>query len=121
MAYSYTWPNSLPQSPQKGFTESGGVLIARTPMDAGPAKQRRKGKKPSTLSLTFIMTTQQVADLKNFAENTLSGTARFGFTHPRTGTIEEVRILPSNDGDLYSFSYIAPGFYNVSLQLEVLP
>ena len=36
MAYTYTWPNTLPQSPQKGFTESIGALVIRTPMDAGP-------------------------------------------------------------------------------------
>lgn len=121
MAYAYVWPPTLPQSPQKGFTETGGVLVLRTPMDAGPAKQRRRGKKPQELSLTFIMTTAQTQTLETFVKDTLRGTARFGFKHPRLNTIVETRIVPQGAGDLYSFSYLAPGFWSVSLELEILP
>lgn len=121
MAYTYVWPTTLPQNPQKGFSESSGVLILRTPMDAGPAKLRRRGAKPRILNLTFIMTSDQVATLENFVKNTIKGTARFGFTNPRTQTTEEVRIVPQNDGIMYTNTYAAPGYWNVSLQLEVLP
>ena len=121
MAYAYTWPTTLPQTPQKGYTESGGVLILRTPMDAGPAKQRYRGKKPSTMQLSFIMTDSQVVTLENFATVTLKGTARFGFTHPRTKQIVETRILTQQDGILYNAAYLAPGYWTVSMQLEILP
>jgi len=121
MAYAYIWPPSLPQSPQKGFTETGGVLILRTQMDAGPAKQRRRGQKPQMLQVSFIMTTAQTEVLEEFVKTTLQGTARFGFTHPRLGTIVETRIVPQSAGDLYTFSYLAPGYWTVSLQLEILP
>ena len=121
MAYTYVWPPSLPQNPQKGFSESSGVLVLRTPMDAGPAKMRRRGAKPRTLGLTFLMTTEQVATLDNFVQNTIKGTARFGFTNPRTQTVEEVRIVPQNDGVMFTSAYAAPGYWNVSLQFEVLP
>ena len=59
MAYTYVWEPTLPQVPQKGFSESIGALILRTPMDAGPAKQRYRGRRSNTMQLTFIMTTQQ--------------------------------------------------------------
>ena len=121
MAYAYIWPASLPQSPQKGFTETGGVLILRTPMDAGPAKQRRRGQKPQELSVNFVMTTEQTQVLETFVKDTLRGTARFGFNHPRLNTVVETRIMPEGNGQLYSFSYLAPGYWNVSLQLEILP
>lgn len=121
MSYSYLWPSGLPQAPQKGYTESIGVLITRTAMDAGPAKQRKRGNRPQSMNVSFIMTDAQVAILETFVVQTIKGTARFGFTHPRTNTIVEVRIVPQTDGEMYSLTYIAPGFYTVALKLEVLP
>lgn len=121
MAYSYIWPASLPQSPQKGFTETGGVLVIRTPMDAGPAKQRRRGQRPQIMQVSFVMTTAQVSQLESFVKDTIKGTARFGFTHPRTQAIAEVRIVPQNGGEMYNITYLAPEYWNVSLQLEILP
>ena len=121
MAYSYVWPPTLPQGPQKGFTESIQSNIARVGMDSGIAKLRRRSAKPSTMSLTFLMTSAQVDVLDDFVTNTIKGTKRFGFTHPRTGNIEEVRFITSGEGELYNLQYAAPGFYYVKLQLEILP
>ena len=121
MAYAYVWPPSLPQSPQKGFAETGGVLILRTPMDSGPAKQRRRGQRPQGLQLTFIMTTAQTQTFETFVKDTLQGTARFGFTHPRLNTTVETRIVPQGDGQMYTFTYLAPGYWTVSLEIEILP
>lgn len=121
MAYSYVWPVTLPQIPQKGYSESMGVNILRTPMDAGIAKQRRRGNKPSILNVTFIMTTEQVATLETFCTSIIKGVIRFGFTHPRTKIIKEVRIVPQSEGVLYNLSYLAPEYWTVTLQLEILP
>jgi hypothetical protein len=121
MAYTYIWPISLPQSPQKNFAETGGALILRTPMDSGPAKQRRRGKLASKMTLSFIMTSAQVTTLENFVTNDIKGTARFGFTHPRTNQVVEVRIIPSPEGEMYTASYLAPGYYNISTTFEILP
>lgn len=121
MAYAYIWPASLPQVPQKGFTETGGALIMRTQMDAGIAKQRRRGLSPSQLNTTFILTTAQVSTFETFVANTIKGIARFGFTHPRTKSIVEVRIMPQGEGTLYNLTYLAPGYWTLALQLEVLP
>jgi hypothetical protein len=54
-----TWPTTLPKSPQQGFQESIGVSVIRTATDAGPAKQRRRARRPSTIDLSFILTTAQ--------------------------------------------------------------
>lgn len=121
MAYTYVWPVSLPQSPQKGFTETGGALIVRTPMDSGPAKMRRRGKSVNKLTLNFIMTSAQVTTMEDFIDNSIKGTARFGFTHPRKNTIAEVRIVPQGEGDLYTLTYLAPGYWTVNVVFEVLP
>lgn len=122
MAYSYVWPTSLPQVVQKGYTETGSATILSTPMDSGPAKRRYRGKKPQTLSVSFIMTTAQVETLETFVLGSaaIRGVSRFGFPHPRTNAVVEVRIVPS-DGTLYNTSYTAPGYYTISMNLEVLP
>ena len=67
------------------------------------------------------MSTAQVEILRAFVQDTLRGTMRFGFTHPRTLDVVEVRVVPQGDGQLYSISYLLPEYWQVSLQLEVLP
>ena len=121
MAYSYVWPPALPQVPQKGYTETGGANILSTNMDSGPAKRRYRGKRSQTLNVSFLMTTKDVAALETFVETTIQGVARFGFPHPRTGVTREVRIMPEGEGNLYNTSYTAPGYFTVTLTLEVLP
>lgn len=53
-----SWHPNLPQTPLKGFTETGGVLLARTPMDKGMPKMRRLGQRARTMNMTFLMTEQ---------------------------------------------------------------
>jgi len=123
MAYNYLWPPALPQVPQKGYTETGGANIMSTPMDAGPAKRRYRGKRAQILNVSFLMTTEEIADLEEFVLGpaAIRGVSRFGFPHPRTGQTVEVRILPEGEGNLYNTSYTAPGYFTVTLTLEVLP
>lgn len=120
MAAYFTWPPALPQVPQKGYSETQGALIIQTPMDAGPAKMRKRGNKPNALSVSFIMTTAEVDQLNAFIITT-AGTARFYFPHPRTVANVEARMMPQGGGDLYTITYLAPGYYTVSMQLEVMP
>jgi len=122
MAAAFNWVSfGLPENPQKGFSETGGVLVLRTPTDQGPAKLRYRGVKPQILNLTFLMTDAQTFLLEKFVKDTLKGTARFYFKHPRTYATVEVRIVPQGSGDYYTLSYVAPGYWNVSIQFEVLP
>ncbi len=121
MAYAHVWPTSLPQRPLNNYSETSGVMIIRTQPDSGPAKQRRRGQRPDTLSVQFDMSTTQVETLRAFVQDTLRGITRFGFTHPRTLQVVEVRIVPQGDGALYNIGYIMPELWQVSLQLEVLP
>jgi hypothetical protein len=123
------WPTALPQSPQKGFKESVGQNIIRSPMDAGPAKMRNRGKRPNTMDLSFILTTAQTTILENFIKNAstnvslpgISGVGRFSFTHPRTATTVEARIVPQSEGEFYGLEYLAPGYWKTSLKFEILP
>lgn len=118
-----TWPtaNGFPQSPQKGFSESFGVNVIRTQTDAGPAKQRRRAKRPSTMDLSFILTTAQTQTLESFVENDLNGVQRFSFPHPRLNTAVEVRIVPQGEGEFFKLQYLAPGYWQTSMKFEILP
>lgn len=121
MSTSYVWPPGLPQNPEKGFTESVGVSVLRTPMEAGPAKMRKRFKRPGILNVSYLLSTDQVALLETFVFTTLQGVFRFNFTHPRTTQLVEVRIVPGQDGTYYAVNYVAPGYWKVALQLEILP
>lgn len=89
-------------------------------MDAGPTKTRYRGKAPNILSVSFILTTQQLSTLESFVVDTLKGISRFGFKHPRTGSTVEVRVVPSGKS-MFRTQYLAPGYYRADMQLEVLP
>lgn len=121
MAVSFVWPLGLPQAPDRGFTESKGLNVLRTPMDAGPAKMRKRSVRPDTMNVSYLLTTNQVSTLETFVFTTLQGTYRFGWPHPRTNVQVEARVVPSSDGAYYSITYAAPGYWRVSLQLEILP
>ena len=115
------WPSTLPQVPQKGFTETVGINIVRSQTDAGPAKQRRRASRPNTMNISFIMTTEQTGTLENFIKDDLNGVSRFHFTHPRLNTTIDVRIVPQSDGQFFQLQYLAPGYWTTSLNLEILP
>ena len=119
MPSPYTWPPTLPQVVQKGYTESITFNVLRTPMDSGPAKMRYRGKRPGTLSVSFIMTNAEIDTLNNFINSTIFGVHRFNFPHPRLGT-KEVRMVPEQEGQFYSLEYLEEGFYKVSIKLEVV-
>lgn len=122
MAYSYTWPASLPQAPLlAGYGESFGMQMLSTPMDKGPAKRRVLGRKPEPLTTRWMMTTAQLATLRTFVETTLGGVARFGLPHPRTREVVEARIVPDSEGVLYRLTPGSRRIWYVDIDIEVMP
>jgi hypothetical protein len=113
------WPETLPQSPLvEGFRETPANTALRTEMETGPAKLRqRTTAATATLSLTFIISTAQLAVLDGFYADTLQGgTLAFDFTHPVTGETVNCRFRqPPARGTLNG------GYFRVSVELEVLP
>lgn len=118
---AYTWPGSLPQIVlNDGYGETHGIKMLRTPTDKGPAKMRRLGRAPKTMNVSMLLTSGQLATLETFVQTTLRGTARFNFRHPRTRVVEEVRIVPTGEGDLYQLSP-SGSHWQLTMTLEVLP
>lgn len=115
------WPASLPLDPLiAGYDETlaPGTNVLRSPMDAGPAKTRRRftaAVRP--LSISLALTRAQVAILDAFVDETLAGGALpFVFTHPRTQAPVTMRVIPPIGARPSSGQdWIAP------LKLEILP
>jgi hypothetical protein len=116
-----SWPSApFPQNPQRGYQETIGTNIIRSAMDAGPAKMRFRGRRPTTMALKFLLTNTEVDTLQNFIDNTLYGVRRFNFTHPRTKTTVECRLIPQGEGQFFTLDYVAPDYYMANLQFEIL-
>jgi hypothetical protein len=118
---AYTFPATLPQYVTTNYSEASGVLTLVTPMDMGPPKMRRRGVKPTNFAVSFVMDNTQIETLDDFIKDTIKGTARFDFPHPRTRSTIEVRIIPNSDGTYYNIDYLGVEHYTVSMKLEQMP
>ena len=117
---AYTWPVTLPSAPEKGYSETAGANIIRTQTDTGPAKMRRRSLSPSNLTVSYLLTDAQLTAFETFVTDTINYVKRFNYTHPRTHTTVEVRIVPQSNNS-YTIDYVAPGYWRIKLVLEVLP
>lgn len=122
MAYSYTWPLSLPTTPLvDGYSESIGPRVMSTSMGQGPSKIRAMGTPTDPVTVQMCLTEAQVQTLDSFITTSLKGVKRFGLTHPRKETIMEFRFVPDSDGRLLRLSKFGLGLWLVSFTLEVMP
>ena len=113
------WPATLPPLNEiSGFNERQPKNTLRTPMDAGPAKVRRRftaGVRP--LQGRMLMDADQIEILDSFYINDLaSGSLKFDITHPRTGAAASARFVEEPD-----WTHLSGPYYTVALQLEILP
>jgi len=118
------WPVSLPQKPlAESYSEGQETQIARTSMEMGPAKQRRRfTARVDTFSCRFLMDESQVVTFKDFFNNTLEGGAlAYDWDDPRTGTTRSFRFRGSGDTAPFSIEGTRSGeLYYVSVELEVV-
>ena len=113
-----TWPATLPQLVLRdGFSETTLDVVIRTPVEAGPAKLRRRiSTNVRTINCNVILTTAQVAIFDSFYVTDLEGGAlSFTWTSQRTGAAATLRFtgVPK---------YVTEGLdWMVNLPLEILP
>lgn len=123
----YTWPNTLPNLPLRGYSETGNLNITRT---QDGMKQRRLGELPGTLNVSYTLNGYQIQTLVDFITTTLKGVRRFNYPHPRTQQIEQTRLVDTNgtlctishigSGSGNTIDYIASSYYTVNLNLETI-
>lgn len=114
-----SWPAGLPQTPlADGFGESAVSSVVRTDMDVGPAKMRRRyTAEVRVYSMGLLLTTAQVATLEAFYRSTLAEVDPFDWVDHRTGSAASYRF---RSPPAYSEAG-APGYWQTTLDLEVLP
>lgn len=118
------WPPTLPVYPlADAYSEGLPNNQLRSQPSAGPAKVRPKGSPgPRPLRASFLLTSDQVDTLYEFAETTLGhGTLRFQWTHPRTGATIETRMVAAGD-KLVDVAPVNGGLqWTADIVLEIMP
>lgn len=117
------WPSTLPRCmiPSSVSWQVGDGRL-RTPVEAGPAKQRRRTSAVSDrLSGQMKMTKEQWADLKDFVSVTLQGSDPFLFADPDGGGSTGDDMLVRFADSMPKAERLGRSYWLVTLDLEVLP
>lgn len=113
------WDTNLPSNLlQRGYSESTSNVLLRSAMEVGPAKVRQRATRAiRSIKGQQLMDTAQIAYLKTFFNTTLeNGSLRFSWTSPVDGGSVEMRFVEPP-----SWSVASGGYYNVNIDLEILP
>jgi len=113
------WPAGLPQRPLvDGYSNSFGNGAARTDMDSGPPKIRKRFTATAEpLRLVFRLTRLQVATLRAFFKDDCAyGAVPFSFVEPVLGA--SVRVAFSKPPAIVPRSAIR---FDATLELDWLP
>ena len=116
------WPSTLPQDLlREGYQEAIPDNRISDNFDIGPAGRRRRSTAtPFSVTGKMLMSTAQWEDLKEFCVNTIVGMSLpFGFPEHGVSTPSEwlVRFVEAPSRSAISVE----GYWEVSIQLEVLP
>lgn len=112
------WPTTLPvELLMRGYNQTAADVTLRSSVDAGPAKIRRRftaGVQPITGNL--ILSGTELGYLRTFFDTTLlGGSLRFTWREPVTLVSKEFRFTAPLKWTCDN------GYYDVSLELEMLP
>ena len=117
------WPASLPAFVETdGFDDAFPETVVRTPMESGPAKQRRRfTAAPEPLRAGLVLTKAQHDTLKTFFVTTCKGgSLAFDWVHPISQAAASYRFkAPPRVAPLGQVAGLA--MVKASLDLEILP
>ncbi|MGE4193071.1 MAG: hypothetical protein AB7E51_06760 [Pseudodesulfovibrio sp.] len=119
-----SWPAGLPDSPMvNAYDETWPDMTHRDSPDNGIDMVRGNVTNAAwPLTVPLFMTKDQLALLQTFIYSTLDkGRLRFNWTHPRTGEIVDLRLVPSGDGMVKPKPEGSGLYWTATLQMEVLP
>jgi len=118
-----TWPSTLPQQFEAGAGVSRQQGFVRSPVSAGPFKQRKRYTAVSRFYTgTMLMTETQRATLETFYTTTVNeGADEFDFEDPVDFSTVSARFAsaPEDRGIVGGASGVA--LWRVSFTLEILP
>jgi hypothetical protein len=118
------WPATLPQYlPVANYQEVPPDTTLRTPMDAGPAKLRRRyTANVRNISTIMPLTEAQLRILDSFyLDDTQGGSLPFDWVHPRyagesPGLPVTMRFIKQP-----TYTCVEPDYYNAQLDFEIMP
>lgn len=118
-----TWPQILPQSPDvSGYSEKPQSQVARSEMDAGPSKSRRRFTAAArAVPVTYsLLTRAQIDAFENFFDNDIAaGALPFDWPQPRTEAMVSV-VISGNPP--YEITPQGSGVYwRLTMTLEIQP
>lgn len=131
-----TFPHNLCRIRMGGIAEQAVTTVARSEMERGIARQRRTAADAlvsMTLPLVFTSAQASAAFETWFYADALAGAAWFDFTHPRTGSVVQARVVGGDLGALtpmaesfrvaertLTIEYIRPGFVQLAPGLHTV-
>lgn len=115
---SVTWPSTLPNCPERDYSESLKDNVIRSDMDAGMQKQRQRYTRTQRMmSVSFLLTDAQKATFYTFFSNIKGGALPFNFPDPLTGTSIVVRTTGAINGPVF----VSKNLWRVKFEVEILP
>jgi len=114
------WPIApFPQLPTSvGSSETLPDTALRTPMDAGPAKVRRRFTSgPRGIPVRFVTTDTNVASFDTFyVTDTFGGTSEITWVNPRTGSAATLRFV-----GVPQYTPLGGTAWEITCAFEILP
>lgn len=113
-----TWPETLPALGEENYQIEPVDPVARTQMEAGPVRARRRLTVfPTHVTVTWYFTQAQLAIFETFHHATLSDGAAW-FTLPMLNG-QGVTAVDARFAEMWKARLAAPGQWDVSAKIEI--
>lgn len=117
------WPGSLPQYLEIGLQDTRQKGFLRSPVDAGPSKQRKRFTATTRgMAGTMLFTTAQRATFETFYTTTINeGADEFTMSDPLDASTVSVRFVEPPQFRALAGGPSGAALWRASLSLEILP
>lgn len=113
------WPDRLPPPLASGYGYQPQASFIRTNMDSGLARQRRRfARIPSTVSVSWIFTQEQLALFEAFVHYDITDGADWFSAQIANG--QELQSVKARMIGAPKVDVIEPGIWHVSVQMETV-
>ncbi|WP_455275136.1 hypothetical protein [Ralstonia thomasii] len=113
------WPDLLPAPLAGGYSYQPQASFIRTNMDSGLARQRRRFTRiPSTVSVAWVFTQEQLALFEGFVHYDISDGADWFSAKIANG--QELQTVKARMTTAPKVDLIEPGIWHVSVQMETI-
>lgn len=114
-----SWPDLLPAPLASGYGYQAQASFIRTNMDSGLARQRRRFVRiPSTVSVSWIFTQEQLALFEGFVHYDITDGADWFYAEIANG--QDLQSVSARMIGAPKVDLIEPGIWHVSVQMETI-